>query len=190
MRGALVAIAVFSLLLIRAPTVHAATFNIDASVGGTTQILPFCVGGTCLHDYITPLYSFHAGDTVDLGTVILFGLFTGGRGTDATYSPDYRISFGPIPITNSTLPWPSLFSFCSPFVNPGCTPRTPDPVTVSFEFTFAEDSELQLAWTTPFQYTASVSAGPERTTSAMMLRGFASIGFMMYRRRGTLRAAA
>jgi hypothetical protein len=64
MRRALFLIAAFSFLLIRTPAVPAATFNIDASVGGTNQILPFCVGGTCLHDYITPLYSFHAGDTV------------------------------------------------------------------------------------------------------------------------------
>jgi hypothetical protein len=53
-------------------------------------------------------------------------------------------------------------------------------VTVSFEFTFVADSELQLAWTTPFQYIAFAAPVPEPSTWAMLLIGFGGIGFARF----------
>jgi hypothetical protein len=130
MRSSILVI-IFAAFLGDSPSTQANTIIIDPSVGGITQILPLCVGGECLHDYISPLYSFHAGDTVELGTVILFGssldVPTVSGSNLMTYGPNYKISFGPIPLTLNDLPLPSL---------------NPNPVTLSLEFTFANDSEL------------------------------------------------
>ena len=69
--------------------VHATTYFIDASADGSNTEFPACVGGTCIQGFITQVYTFNTvgpGDTVDFGTVELFGNAVGGRGTTTSWA--------------------------------------------------------------------------------------------------------
>jgi hypothetical protein len=154
---------------------QADTISIDLeSVGGTNPIVGPCVGGFCLHGFVSPLFSFHAGDTVDMGSVFLSPFIFGGRGTTSSYSPQYLISFGPISPAN--VPSPPIFASCTNinFVIP-CNPPVSNSFDVPLYFTFTSDSELQIAWTPTALYFAP--GVPEPSTWAMLLIGFAGIGF-------------
>jgi hypothetical protein len=148
----------------------ASIIYIDASAGGSNPIIPYCPGG-CLFDYLSPLYSFHTGDTVNFGTLELYSFVLPSRtGDSSTVMGNYEVSFGPIDIFGG--PFPT-------FVSDGST--SVSPVLVSpLIFAFKTDSEFQLAWTAGVNYSPA-SPVPEPSTWAMLLIGLAAIGFA-YRR--------
>jgi hypothetical protein len=79
-------------LLALAMPVRAATYYVDASIGGTTN------GNTGYTDYVTPLYSFQPGDTVDFGSVDIFPYPFTEHNTQFLLTGSFAISFnGAVP---------------------------------------------------------------------------------------------
>ena len=150
----------------------AATYFVDASIGGTNT------GNIGIRWYETPVYHFQPGDIVDFGSVQIYpyssamaGNFfyqTGGFGV--AYNGSYLVPHG------------TTYYICTDlFGPPGCSgaPFQP-PLDQRLLFTIPDDaSSIQLAWTIPSAY----QAVPEPSTWAMLLLGFAGIGFMTWRRR-------
>lgn len=147
----------------------AEAYLIDASIGGNNEIIPYCPGG-CLSDYVSPLYSFEAGDTVDFGTLSLeISTVPSRTGPSQTIMGAYAVSFGPFAGVYA-LPLPSTAS------------STSLPVTETLEFSFSVDTEIQIAWNDAVYTSPSLeSAVPEPSTWAMLLIGFAGIGFAGWR---------
>ena len=90
---------------------NAAAFVIDPTIGGTEQSIPYCY--PCVLEYISPLYSFHAGDSADFGALTLGPIYSGHSGFRGSATGGYLISFGPIPITDFAMP--GYFDFCYDF---------------------------------------------------------------------------
>jgi hypothetical protein len=156
----------------------ASTIYVDASVGGSNPFTSYCPS-SCLNDYLSPLYSFHAGDTVNFGTLELFSFVLPSRTGIPFYTVqgNYEVSYGPIEFVSDDFisgPFPTFLSEGSTSVDPVLAP----PLV----FTFAADTEFQLAWTSGVDYTPA-SPVPEPSTWAMMILGFLGIGVMAFRLR-------
>jgi hypothetical protein len=161
-----------------------------------------CAGG-----YNTA-YSFEAqpGDTINFGMLALSPfIFGDGRQLQETYYYDengqLQIGFGtPTGFYQGSLGVSFQFTYfiqlnynfdaeCNSG-DPSCFPylqallnSTP---AQQYDLTFTlPNGFIELGWTEPFVYTppTSVGAVPEPSTWAMMLLGFAGIGFMAYRRK-------
>jgi hypothetical protein len=153
------------------------TIYVDASVGGSTDFPNICVAAVCApSNYLSPLYQVSPGDIVDFGTVTINPIIFFG----ASYTPVFIYNFGPVDFSEIDADR-SLYGVC-PLNSPLCTPLSPGALTVSLTFTIPNgDSEIQLGWSSPYAYTAPMV--PEISTWAMLLIGFAGIGFMAYRRK-------
>jgi hypothetical protein len=177
---------VFAAVLLFSSQCFASIVLIDASVGGTIVFSNNCPGPlSCTPDgYKTPLYNVHAGDIIDLGSVILYPTLTGQGRSQFPIAIWYEgllgISWGPLVGFSATNP--TWFSSC---FTAGCTPEMPPIVTERLLFTAPEDAtQLQLGFTGRYAYTPPLvtTAVPEPSTWAMLLIGFAGIGFAGYRR--------
>jgi PEP-CTERM motif len=130
--------------------------------------------------YVTPLYTFQAGDVIDFGTVTVDPFVATVAILNLFFAPFFSVTYGP---TFGLMP--TDYAGCTAQDNPPCTPSPlpppPPPLTVDLTFTIpAGANQIQLAWTGPYTYTPPV---PEPSTWAMMLLGFAGVGFMAYSRR-------
>ena len=164
----------------------ASTVYIDASVGGTVIISNNCPGpASCTpNGYKTPLYDVQPGDIIDLGSVTLGPAFTGQGRAQFPIAVSYQgllgINWGPLGFFSATNP--TWYSSC---FTAGCMPATPPTITERLLFTVPEDAtQLQLGFTGQYGYAAPIimAAVPEPSTWAMLLIGFAGIGFAAYRR--------
>jgi hypothetical protein len=169
--------------------VQATTYNvnIDPAVNGSGVEIFDEVGVYGVEEgYISPFYSFQPGDTVDFGSVQLLPHMNGDQ-----YG-DLFIETGILAVVYTPLQSDSIFApqspgGCNTHFNSGCasliqqqfdsyiTPETP------LIFTIPNDATgIQLVFSEPFSYTPPV---PEPSTWAMMLLGFAGLGFVAYRRK-------
>lgn len=173
MRNLFLALAAF--LTITGPS-DAATYYIDASIGGASfsplSIVPSSGG------FETQLYTFQPGDTINFGS-ITFTPFVTSFNTSGVVQPfigGVVVSFGPIALQEVQ---PQLDGEPCFLV---CTNPLPPPVTDSLVFTIPDNADqIQLAWLDGAYSGPNVTAVPEPSTWAMLLIGFAGIGFTAYR---------
>jgi hypothetical protein len=137
------------------------------------------------HAFLTPVLHFNIGDVVDFGSVTIEPLFGGdGRYQQITLyviPPDVAVSYDP-----STPPNPfNIDVYYSASCFDSCDPPPPpnfDSQTFDLRFT-VKTNTIQLGFSGDFSYyPPSVSAVPELSTWAMMLIGFAALGFASYRK--------
>jgi hypothetical protein len=170
--------------------VRASTVLIDASTGGSFVSSSNCPGGTtCIQNgYETPIYDVNPGDTIDLGSVTLFpttsGAFQGRYGfvPATSYEGVFQFAYGHIPFYVGGI---SAYSSCFTL---NCVPAIPPTFTERLLFTIPSGAtELQLAFSQGYEYSAPSieTAVPEASTWAMLLIGFAGIGFASYRKRSS-----
>jgi hypothetical protein len=155
---------------------NAATYNIDASVGGSTFHLPIPAGRS---GYLSPIYSFAPGDTIDFGQITLHSFyFTPGPGVQDGLTSVYQISFSPIAPAATVLPTPLFFPVCG---DPrfGACPPLPAPTTHRLLVTLPEDAtHIQIAWFGVVDY--APAAAPIETTLPAAAFLFASVLFGSY----------
>jgi hypothetical protein len=104
---------IFAIVMFYAATAvaRADAFSINLESGGTSPIVGPCDGGQCLHGFVSQLFTFHAGDTVDMGSVLLSGFTFDMQGTESSFRPEYLISLGPI--SSLSVPIPQIFASCN-----------------------------------------------------------------------------
>jgi PEP-CTERM motif len=170
------------LIIIGATGSRAATYDIDLTdtslgVPGTSSSGSFQPGCYCSPTsfYISPVYLFSAGDTIDFGSATL-GYYQSGP------TPDGGPNQLPLYIEGTI-----LLSF-----NPTTPPSgsinyslgsVPHPETVDLVYTIPTGADgIQIELLGPYDYSA-IDAVPEPSTWAMMILGFAGLGFMAYRRK-------
>jgi PEP-CTERM motif-containing protein len=158
----------------------ASFYDIDPSIGATTvgvsdfgSTCPVCTTAT-----ESPLYSFSAGDVVDLGTLVVSSTFDVNGSFVLRYDPLLDWAFGPLPaaqlgmdqfFTPSASCDQSVTS-CTSFLN------TAISRTFDLHFTLPSSGQFQMAW--QGGVTSYVPAVPEPATWLMMLIGFAAVGFV------------
>ena len=148
---------------------NSSTYLIDASIGGTTSPAGQSIPGI----YQTPQYSVNPGDIVDLGSVTLLSYVfncCASQPVAIKVSGQLAVSYNfSTPLTGG--------EYC----DSGNCPDTAE--TRRLLFTVPEDvSLLWVTWTLPYEYVSPFAASaPEPSTWAMLLIGFAGIGFMSLR---------
>jgi hypothetical protein len=156
----------------------AETYNIDLSNVGMT----FEYTGPCycqeVQLYNSPIYTFEAGDTVNFGSVTINPILT------------FNHSINPEPPTPNVYLESQVSFITAPFLpqsDPGFTPifcttvgvDCAQPETVDLTYTFDAATTFQLVWANGDYYPVT-EAVPEPATWAMLLIGFAGIGFAGY----------
>jgi hypothetical protein len=147
----------------------------------------FGIGG----GYLTSFYAANPGDIVNFGTANFPAFTTGNQYGYVSLVTGYASPFyTPFPNNGSmpTAPLNFIFSCnailnssCLPLINGGLASYVPHETSLSFGVPDGA-SGIQLVFnTTVFDYIAP--AVPEPSTWAMMILGFAGVGFMTYRRR-------
>jgi PEP-CTERM motif len=181
-------------LLVSQPT-HAATYNFDINsvptVPGTGGYYSTGIATSIerISGYQTPIYLLDSlglpqGSTVNLGTLVVNPTYLYDQyGDRSEFSPAY--GFGSQQVFPNSFPTYACYVFGSP---PNCTLPPIAPIIVSL--VFGSDSEIQFSYISGYVTTVATDV-PEPTTWAMLLIGFAGIGFMAYRRKSkpTLMAA-
>jgi hypothetical protein len=171
LRAALAALALF----VFAMPANAATYYVDASIGGVDQVSP---SPELAPYYVSPVFTFQPGDTVDFGSISLSYYTKQIYSSLNILSPVLVVSF-----TGGAIALPGDYAWCTdaPEENTcGNLPRIPDPQVYDLVYTLPSDAtSIQLSWTLPAVY----SAVPEPSTWAMLLIGFVGIGFEAYRRK-------
>jgi len=128
--------------------------------------------------FITPIFHFAPGDEVNFGTLTVHPGFhpnghVGIQSIEETI-PDLYVSFDPL-ITPQANPF-DLVGCSFEENHPPCFPPLLPSRTFSLDFTIPDDaSTIQFAWNGPADYLAPNV--PEPSTWAMLLIGFAAIGF-------------
>ena len=151
-------------------------YNIDILTHGTT--MPGAGPCYCVAPYFTSaIYLVNPGDTVNFGSVTIYS-FAGDPTPDEYlyyemygFTPYYVQFTAGVSYDPSTLPY-SVFS----------VPET-EPSSISVDLAYVipvGDYSIQVGWLGDFDYVAPV---PEPSTWAMLLIGFAAIGFAGYRKR-------
>jgi hypothetical protein len=166
------------------------TFYVDAfSASGGMGILDAACNGGCVGGYSTGVFTFQPGDTIDFGNLVFFpfGVGEGGsgwRGSAYAIVPTYEFTFGP---QQNTGPAPVFTTFpCFVF---GCSVPVPTAYSVELIVTMPSDqTQVSMSWGGPYRYAAPVAPVPEASTWAMLLIGFAGIGFAAYRKRNLVTA--
>lgn len=153
----------------------AATYNVDPFSGGVpgtggyvaTTIYGYYPAGY----YVTHLYLFEPGDTVNFGTLDLYPtdiFFPPDPGPnhlamDAWFTDQYVVSFNGTPLSVS----PIFSFFCyegAPATNPyQCQSHSPDFLTKIIHLVItlpADATSIQVAWTTPFAFDAVIEPIP------------------------------
>jgi hypothetical protein len=168
-----------------------------------------CSATTCAGGWNTA-YSFYAqpGDTINFGSLVLNSfIFGDGRQLQSTqyidqngqlqwtYGTPTAVYAGSLAVSEIYKPFLQLnynwITFCNSGV-PSCLPSLYSRLTsytVDLEFTLTTGF-IELGWTSPATYIPPTSIGPvfaeavpEPSTWAMLLIGFAGIGFAAYRKR-------
>jgi hypothetical protein len=168
-----------------------------------------CSPATCAGGFNTA-YSFSAqpGDILNFGTLSLSSVVFGdGRQArifqyvDANgqlqsgFGTPIALYAGALGVTDHYTPFLTLqtnisFSSMCTTADPSCFPRLSSLVgfaePIDLTFTLPDSGFIELGWTRPFIYTPPAYVGvvpvPEPSTWAMMLLGFAGIGFMTWRK--------
>jgi hypothetical protein len=169
-----------------------------------------CGATTCAGGY-NAAYSFQAqpGDTINFGTLTLGSfIFGDGRHLQSTqyidqngqlqwtYGTLMAVYSGSLAVSEIYKPFIQLNYNWSGTCNsgvPGCNSFLQSRLTsytVDLEFTLTSSGFIELGWTSPYTYIPPASIGPvlaeavpEPSTWAMLLIGFAGIGYAGYRRR-------
>jgi hypothetical protein len=168
-----------------APEARAATYYVN--LNAIAPIGTYIGSCYCGSGPIYPFMSFQAGDTIDLGSLVLYPYFDDhsyGRNPPRydevtgtwIYPPKYLIipsvdvSFAPGPVGDNSITW-------------GLT-LDPTPLYLDLVFTIPVGrTGIQIGWWGASYVPSVASAVPEPSTWAMMILGFAGVGFMACRRR-------
>ena len=153
-----------------------------------SQILGFPVFcPNCTSVSVSPVFNFAPGDTVDFGTLVL-GSFYGGA--SAPVPPNIIFRWDPMFLAGGPFS-PMSLAVMAQAPGPGCdssllgntclTAPLPEPKTFPLEYTIPDSGQIQFAFIG--QVISYAPAVPEPSTWAMMLLGFAGLGFMAYRRK-------
>jgi len=175
---------IFSILalLVFSPGANASVYDINLSNVWTTGQLT----GPCYCEqvtgYVSPIYTFHAGDTANFGSITTFPI-QAYEGPDfaCCYTgpplPDVYVTFGvnedlnpllfPLAPYSYSVPFPNGITYCDPGI--ACAP----PQTIDLVYSFDSTTQFQIEFANA-TYTPPV---PEPATWAMVLIGFALIGF-------------
>jgi PEP-CTERM motif len=146
----------------------------------------FCSATTCASGGLqTPFHAYSPGDIVDFGAVTLSTqIFCDGRGGGCeAFSPNLVVVYGNVPIVQPNNPFGLLIEAgaCNEYSSPGCPNSLPRQTeTYDLTFTIPDNATgIELGWSTPALYIPPV---PEPSTWAMLLIGFAGIGFAGWHR--------
>jgi PEP-CTERM motif len=163
----------------------AATYNINLSTvgGGISTPGSYCYGSYCFGGGVeTKLFTFSEPSTVNFGTLTLDG-FVFNDGGYALGTPIIAAYIGELVVSYTPLyfgynPGLQTVQYC---IQPrgGTCAVIPTPAPIVENLVFDDVTQIQFAWTGPFTYVAPV---PEPSTWAMLLIGFAGIGFAGYRK--------
>jgi PEP-CTERM motif len=137
-------------------------------------------GISCFENYQSAVFQFRPGDTVNFGSIVLTAAALGPffPSTAADYHlPFLEVTFNapltPTPVFGNTTEDPCFNeAFCD------------ISVMKDLQFTLPADAtNIQLLFSVPYTYSAPAVLGavPEPSTWAMLLVGFAGIGFAKYR---------
>jgi hypothetical protein len=155
--------------------VRAETYDVNAfsAPGGEALAIPVCVGGCGVYGYESGIFSFEPGDTIDFGALVLTPYIVSGRGSAAYVVPGVEFNFGP---QQNFYP-PFSVSLCMS----SCGNDSLTPFVVDLIVTMPPDeTQVSVSWG---GYSTYIAPGvPEPATWAMLLIGFAGIGFAGYRR--------
>jgi len=133
----------------------------------------------CQPGHATGFFEVHSGDVVDFGTLTIHETFLGGHNGSGNPLNDYALF--PL-LYNTDIAHPiTYFNTLPNFFTNGPTGAE---ATYDLTFGFGADAYIQFAWMGPYDYTPpSISSPvPEPSTWAMMILGFAGVGFLGYRR--------
>jgi hypothetical protein len=162
-------------LLVTIGNAKAAVYAVDPLIGRTS----FVACQDCANISKTQLYTFAPGDTVDFGTLTL-GWSLGSVGPDLlAFPPGFlTVSFGPIPLSTLQTMSALIPHLICDRTSQDCSNFLPNAVTVlDLSFTLPDNAtQIQVAWSgSVVSYIPS--SVPEPSTWAMLLIGFAGIGF-------------
>jgi hypothetical protein len=178
---------VLSLISLVLTPADATTYNIDltapggvsGSVGGSIFPPPcYCAG---LGEFVSPAYLGNPGDIFNFGSVVIETFLIGSTPDPSSYNTiRYGLSLVGVSFTYPAPLVPNLWGSYS----------TTESLTYNLSFEIpADGTSIQLAWYGPYQYTppdALVALSvPEPSTWAMLLIGFAGIGFASYKTQTT-----
>ncbi|SRR5258708_17561702 len=173
---------------------NAAVIPFDLTGMGTTAFYnPGCYCNNTI--YYTPVVTVGAGDVVDFGRVTIHAYEVGVTPDAGPNQPIYFLmsyiytSFNP-PVLPSPPWYPSLYATCNQ--NDASCISTAQNASSSGELILGSSTgTVQAAWFGPYDYTKPdiASPVPEPSTWAMLLIGFAGIGFATHRRRRTERGS-
>ena len=189
----------FIVVFLLSTAAEASNFQIDLTKAGGAPNTggSFDYSGPCycgqFTAFFSPVYELTSGSTVNFGTVefqtVPFGQSTpdGGPNQQNLYVGGYAFAnfqgddwtvFGP----NSYPPLlPAIFG--CPIDDASCNANALIPIVQSLNFTIpAGSSSIQIVWASASETATYVSPVPEPSTWAMLLIGFAGIGFATYRR--------
>jgi len=161
---------------------QAAMYTIDL----TTQLTHASVFGPCYCDpdlWISPVFAANPGDTFKFGTEIASSVYAFTRYPN---QPPAFVQFAPVAyFFGEQVPNYASDFYAVSFGTP------PDPVSFDLTYTIPVGSNsIQIAWSNgEYIPPTLLTAVPELSTWAMMILGFAGVGFMAYRRRHCLKAA-
>jgi PEP-CTERM motif len=187
--GLVLAVVVFAATNARA-AVYTVNLN-DVAPSGFVSPPCYCstIGG--------PAYTFsgNPGDQFNLGTVAINWDQAYYHGDPSLYNRDWPwpgynafiqslllVSYDPsFPLQNDDYDY--YFALC-----PIGGPCTLSPTVFSLSFTLGSSGTIEFGWETAYTYTPPdlTSPVPEPSTWAMLLIGFAGLGFMAYRRKSKL----
>jgi hypothetical protein len=165
-------------LLIGASPGFAETYYVDAydALGGQTVLNSACVGGCSVGGFSSGLFSFEPGDVIDLGYLTIYPYRLGGRGVTSSIIGGYGCLTA-FKFLYLSKPLRSMFARA---MLRALGTRGAGPLV----FVMPDDqTEISVNWAGPFSYIpGAVPPMPEPSTWAMLLIGFAGIGFAGYRR--------
>jgi hypothetical protein len=184
MRNKIAGLIIGLVLAFSANSSRASTYYVDLNVLGGSPYFPPC--SICDHSggFISTVYSFQPGDVVDFGSVTIFPLMSeayngGGSWTAGEVSSNVGVSFD---LLRAPMTGVADSSFCLyTYPATSCSFQVVPPNIVDLTYAIPDGADsIQLAWFGHYSYVAPDV--PELSTWAMMILGFAGVGFMAYRR--------
>jgi len=189
----IIAIAIFCVI---SNFASAAVFYQDVFLDGVpgtggSVTTSFCSATSCAQGgYQTPFHVYNPGDVVNFGTVTLSSSsFCDFRNGGCNFfRPNLVVSYQNVPLGSGPFGLLSEIGGCNVYTSPGCSSSFPFQSTVfDLTFTIPEGATgIELGWSSFASYAAPqilVAPVPEASTWAMLLIGFAGIGFAAHRRK-------